>query len=283
MKKVFVFISVSVFVLLMAGAIALAGYYFFDLRRVRLLADHYPTIQYERNSKFPTIKMSKKRPANWVSLSNISNDAVGAIVVSEDWAFFQHMGFDLEQIRESIEVNMREQRYVRGASTITQQVVRNVFLDKDKNLYRKVKELVMSVMLERYANKQRILEVYLNIAEWGDSVYGIGPAARLYFKKTPAALTAKEGAFLAMLLPSPQRYAASYRRREMTPFANKSVERILTKMVQAGFITKDHARDEACSRLGFENASSDAVNYKGSLCRNQESNDLTPTTDETVE
>ena len=126
------------------------------------------------------------------------------------------------------------------------------FLEQDKNLWRKVKEIYLATRLEEEVGKNRILEIYLNIAEWGQGLYGIGAAARFYFGKSPDALTAKEGAFLAMLLPSPKRYSSSFRAKKLTPFARSALESILEKMVQAKYITEEEMRLQISEPLSFE-------------------------------
>jgi monofunctional glycosyltransferase len=177
---------------------------------------------------------------------------LGAILVSEDWAFYQHHGFDLRQIREAVVTDWKAKRFVRGASTITQQTAKNLFLDKDKTVWRKLKEMVLTVAMERNFKKGRILELYVNIAEWGRALYGIGPASWYYFKKPVSALSPKEGAFLAILLPSPQRYSLSYYKGELTPFAEEKVRNTLEKMAQAGYLTREEADLAAHFPLPFE-------------------------------
>lgn len=182
--------------------------------------------------------ITKKRPANWVSLKEMNYTAAHAIVVSEDWAFYGHSGYDLGQIKKAA-VEAVEGERTRGASTISQQVVKNLFLSPEKTLSRKFKELLYSTYMERNVSKEKILETYLNIAEFGPGIYGIKAASRHYFKKSPKELTAREGAFLAMLLPSPKRYGESFRKGQMTEFAQKTVDDILEKMVVAKYIKKE--------------------------------------------
>jgi membrane peptidoglycan carboxypeptidase len=169
---------------------------------VEVIAEQYPVLRQQGPDEPPEVVLRRNRPTGWVPLSAISRVASGAVIVSEDWAFYSHPGYDLGQIREAIEHDLEKGEFARGASTITQQVVRNVFLDKEKTLWRKAKELVLAVRLDRKVSKNRILEIYLNIAEWGPGFHGIGAASRYYFDKHPSELTAREGAFLAMLLPS---------------------------------------------------------------------------------
>jgi monofunctional biosynthetic peptidoglycan transglycosylase len=237
---------------LVVGLLAVLGTVGYDGWRLQKLNRSYPRICYEKDQKTPVVRFPTKRPRGWTTLRDISDPVIGAVLVSEDWAFFDHRGLDWQQIKESIEVNMRKQRFARGASTITQQVVRNVFLSQEKSLLRKAREATMAVMLERLVDKQRILEIYFNLIEWGPGVYGIKLAARHYFDKTPAALNGKEGAFLAMLLPSPSRYSISHRRGLLTRFAERSVERILDKMVVAGYLSREQASAELCQPLPFE-------------------------------
>jgi monofunctional glycosyltransferase len=247
-------LALSFAVVLAAGVSLWQGYRYFrtEFPDVSVLQTRYPVVLYRGSKQPPTVVLRKGRPPGWISLSEVSKLAVGAIVVSEDWAFYQHKGYDPNQIREAIKDDWEAGRFVRGASTITQQVVRNVFLEKDKNLWRKLKELIFAVELEKQVRKRRILEVYLNIAEWGDGIYGIGNAARYYFGKSPGALTAKEGAFLAMLLPSPKRYGQSFRLRRLTNYARDTIESILIKMTQARYLSVEQREQELALPLSFE-------------------------------
>lgn len=236
-----------------------------------ILRTHYPVVEYRAEQPAnPKIRLTRSRPGGWVPLGSISNAAMGAVVVSEDWAFFQHHGYDSNQIREAVKESMEEGALGRGASTITQQVVRNVFLSKEKKLWRKVKELYLAVRLEDAVKKRKILEIYFNIAEWGPGIYGIGSAARYYFQKSPSELTAKEGAFLAMLLPSPIRYGQSFRSKNLTPFARATVDSILGKMVQAHFLTPEDKDREGGKPLSFENPSEKKVDSPSLPGENEE-------------
>lgn len=227
---------------------------FFVLRafpKVAVLRDRYPHVVYERGKAEPKIFFSSKRPAQWVDLSAVSKVALAAIVMSEDSAFYQHKGIDQNQIKEAFEVNLRRKRFARGASTITQQVVRNLFLDRDKNLWRKIKEIILAMRFEKTLNKRKILEIYINIVEWGPAIFGILRASQYYFGKHPSELTAKEGAFLAMLLPNPKKYAYSYRQRQLTSYASKRIEAILEKLVQAQYLTQQQYDQERSFQLEF--------------------------------
>jgi len=234
-----------------------SGYRFLssEFPEVSRLKREHPVVRYHGRKRPITIHWSKGRPPGWTPLSAISKPAVGAVVVSEDWAFYRHPGYDAAQIKEAIGESLESGSLGRGASTITQQVTRNVFLTQERSLWRKLKELVLAIRLEREVGKARILETYFNIAEWGAGVYGIGPAAWHYFSKSPSELTPREGAFLAMLLPSPRRYSQSFRDRRLTPFARRTVKSILNKMAQAQYITAEERDLEQIRYLSFEDIS----------------------------
>lgn len=242
--------------LVLVGSFALFTGAFFlltsEFPAVSVLRVQYPRVTYLGPKKPPRVELERQKPSSWVSLSQISQVAVGAVLVSEDWAYFNHHGYDLNQIREAMEHDLSKGKFARGASTITQQVVRNVFLTKEKSLWRKVKELILATRLDRSVGKRRVLEVYFNIAEWGPGIFGVGPAAQYYFGKHPSALTAREGAFLAMLLPSPVRYSQSFRQKQLSRYAGRTVESILSKMVQASMITDEQEQGARAERMSFE-------------------------------
>ena len=175
-------------------------------------------------------KMTKNTPANWTPYEEISKEAREAIVISEDALFWQHEGFDMKQIKEAVDDHVTKGKNLRGASTISQQLVKNLFLTNKKTFSRKAKEAVITKELEKKLSKKKILETYLNVIEYGKGVYGIKQASKHYFDKEPSELNAKEGAFLAMLLPNPKKNAESFRNKKMTPYAEKTVASILDKM-----------------------------------------------------
>jgi monofunctional glycosyltransferase len=142
----------------------------------------------------------------WIPLSRIPRQVVDAIVVAEDGTFYEHGGIDWFEVQESIEKNLEEGRAARGASTITQQLAKNLYLSTSKDPIRKVKEAIITLLLEHQLSKQRILELYVNIIEWGRGVFGIDAAARTYFGKSASSLTLEEGVRLAAVIPSPLRH-----------------------------------------------------------------------------
>lgn len=143
------------------------------------------------------------RDQRWVPYSRISPHLKRAVIVTEDSAFWQHEGVDYEQLKDAVEVNLERMEFARGASTITQQLAKNLYLSPSKNPLRKVKELLIARELEVELSKQRILELYLNVIEWGDGIWGAEAAARHYFHKSAADLTAPEAALLAGAVANP--------------------------------------------------------------------------------
>ncbi len=144
----------------------------------------------------------------WIPIRSIPQDAVNAVIVSEDGTFWSHHGFDWFEFKESIERNFEEGRAVRGASTITQQLVKNLYLSPSKNPLRKIKEWILTWYMEQELGKLRILEIYFNVIEWGDGVYGIEAASRYYFNKTASNLNRDECVRLAAIIPSPRKHRA---------------------------------------------------------------------------
>ncbi|UXI67617.1 monofunctional biosynthetic peptidoglycan transglycosylase [Tahibacter amnicola] len=141
----------------------------------------------------------------WVPIAQVSRELPIALVAAEDQKFPDHHGFDVEAIREAIE-DAEDGERMRGASTITQQTAKNLFLWNGRSFVRKGVEAYYTVLLELLWSKQRILEVYLNVAEFGDGIYGVAAASQHFFHKTPGALTARESALLAAVLPNPKRF-----------------------------------------------------------------------------
>ncbi|MEM4405110.1 MAG: monofunctional biosynthetic peptidoglycan transglycosylase, partial [Nitrososphaerota archaeon] len=144
------------------------------------------------------------RQQQWVPIERISNNLVRAVLAGEDARFFEHNGFDTEAIKKAIEHDWKEGRFARGASTITQQLAKNLYLSESKNPLRKLKEAIITQRLEANLDKKRILEIYLNVIEWGDGIYGAEAASRFYFGKSAAQLSASEGAYLSAMIPNPR-------------------------------------------------------------------------------
>ena len=141
----------------------------------------------------------------WVPLAGISPHLQKAVIVSEDASFYQHHGFDWEGLQEALTYNWEQGKLRRGGSTITQQLAKNLYLSSEKKLLRKAREALISWEIERRVPKTRILELYLNVVEWGHGVFGAEAAARHHFGVSAAELTEDEAALLAAMLPSPRR------------------------------------------------------------------------------
>ena len=156
----------------------------------------------ELRSKDPAAQLSKQ----WVAYEQISPNLKRAVVAAEDDLFVQHDGFDWEGIQRAMEKNQRRGRIVAGGSTISQQLAKNLFLSPDKTPWRKGQEAVVTLMLETFWSKRRILEVYLNVIEWGVGVFGAEAAARRYYGSSAARLSADQAARLAGMVPSPRFY-----------------------------------------------------------------------------
>jgi monofunctional glycosyltransferase len=162
--------------------------------------------EYAEWSKKENRPFHKKQ--HWISLKSIPQDAINGVIVSEDGTFWWHDGFDWFEFKESIERNFEEGRAARGASTITQQLVKNLYLSSSKNPLRKFKEWILTWYMEQQLSKSRILELYLNCIEWGDGVYGIDAAAQYYFDKSASDLNKDECTRLAAIIPSPRKHRA---------------------------------------------------------------------------
>jgi hypothetical protein len=155
----------------------------------------------------------------WTPITSVSPFLIHAVVAHEDASFFRHHGFAPWAIRDALVENLRAGRYVRGASTITMQLVKNAFLHREKTLVRKVQEVLLTWWVETAMTKEQILELYLNVIELGDGVYGIREAARSWFGREPSELSAAESVYLALILPNPPAFSAEHRLESGPPAA----------------------------------------------------------------
>lgn len=199
----------------------------------RLDTTFYQTV-YDGTDSAGTVLIGTQNP-DFVPFSSIPTHLTGAVLTNEDGQFFNHRGFNPEAFRLALIANLESRGFRRGASTISMQLVKNLYLNRRKNLARKFQELVITWLLEyqRPVSKERMLEIYLNMIEWGPGVYGIGPAARFYFNKPATALTPEESIFLATLVPSPKKYARRFRSGTLSPAVVETMDFIAGKMVRA--------------------------------------------------
>lgn len=193
--------------LAIAGFLILAvlyeGWIVFSVIRYRSSNPAGTALMEQRASQAREEGEEPKRVQTWVPYDRISRNLVRAVLAGEDSRFFDHAGFDWEEMRKALEEDWNRGEFRRGASTITQQLAKNLFLSTSKNPVRKLHEAVITKEMEWILRKRRILEIYLNVIEWGDGVYGAEAAARTYFNTSAAALSADQAAFLSAIIPSP--------------------------------------------------------------------------------
>jgi len=162
----------------------------------------------------------------WVDYAKISNNLKRAVIASEDSKFVDHQGFDWDGIEKAYEKNLRKGKLVAGGSTISQQLAKNLFLSSERTPWRKGEEVIITLMLENMLTKQRILEIYLNVIEWGNGIFGAEAASRHYFKTSAATLNAPQAAKLAAMIPNPRFYDA----HKSTSYLNRRIATILARM-----------------------------------------------------
>jgi monofunctional biosynthetic peptidoglycan transglycosylase len=172
----------------------------------------------------------------WVPLSKISPFLVKAVLIAEDDKFWSHEGFDYEAIQKALERDMKARKLKFGGSTISQQLARNLYLSPEKSLVRKMKEAAITWRMEKILSKRRILELYLNLVEWGDGIFGVEAASRHYYGKPSSELTPQEAAQLAAVLPNPRRYNPIGNQRYVVNRSNA----IYTMMIQRGIIAPEY-------------------------------------------
>jgi membrane peptidoglycan carboxypeptidase len=184
----------------------------YGLANLQMLNDTFVYNVYEKNELVNSFEISPENP-NFISFAEIPSILTYSVLTSEDGGFFHHRGFSEESFKKAISDNLKEGRFARGGSTITMQLVKNVFLNKNKTISRKLEEMLIVWMIENMhlVSKERMLEVYLNIIEWGPNVYGIKQASKYYFNKQPKDLSLQECIFLASIIPSPKKFKYAFK------------------------------------------------------------------------
>ncbi len=220
-----------------------------DLRRVQVPFRH------EVQEPDGTIFSMTTGPgtANWVSIHAMSPYFIHAVLAHEDSGFFNHSGFSILSMERALVRNLREGRFVLGASTISMQLAKNLFLNREKTLARKVQEALLTWWLETAMGKKKLLELYLNIIEYGPGVYGVRHAARHYFGRDADELSPAEGAFLATILPAPRRMHSQYTQGRLGPVTRSRMASLLRHMAERGRLDQaalDYGIDEL-SRFRF--------------------------------
>ena len=167
----------------------------------------------------------------WATIDSINRDLLFTLVLSEDGTFFEHEGINHDAIIDALFENVKADEIKYGASTISQQVAKNLFLSGEKSLVRKIKEYFITRQLEKKFNKNQIFELYANMAEFGPDIYGVKAASRYYFKTEPLKINAAQGAFMALMLPSPRKYHYTlFQNKNFSPGLKKKYQRILRDM-----------------------------------------------------
>jgi hypothetical protein len=206
-----------------------------------------------RNGGTRTIEVSSQSP-DFIALAQVPPLFVRTLLIGEDAAFYGHQGVDLQALPEALLTNWRRGGMVRGASTITQQLAKNLFLSHDRRLGRKVQELCLALLLEATLDKQRILEIYLNVIEWGPDLFGLRPAARHYFGREPSELTPRQIAFLVALVPGPVKYQRSFADGTPSPAFLRLVDNLLAKLRSVDALSEDEYQTAIAEPLAVASA-----------------------------
>ena len=212
-----------------AFMLVLAGYHGWFLWQVWQLRDHNPDTTAFMQSGLERLQSENpgaRLQHRWVPYEQISVNLKRAVIAAEDQKFLDHDGFDVEAIHEAFEKNTRSGHIRRGGSTISQQLAKNLFLSSPRTYLRKAHEAVITLMIEHALDKRRILEIYLNVIEWGDGIYGAEAAAQHYFGVAAADLEPEQSALLAAMIPNPRLYT----RNPSTPYLEQRKEILLGEM-----------------------------------------------------
>ena len=191
------------------AVIALAIYEFWFFAQILYWVENNPATTQVMDARLEALQQKKARAVldrTWVAYERISIHLKRAVIIAEDAKFLDHEGFDWEGIQRAMDKNQRVGKFVAGGSTITQQRAKNLLLSGERSLLRKGQEAIFTAMLEATMNKRRIFEIYLNVAEWGENIFGAEAAARHYFGVSAASLEPDQAARLAAMLPRPRYY-----------------------------------------------------------------------------
>lgn len=234
MKRI-AFYLILVLLALLTGQIA--AYFFYpDVSRLKWRNPEKTAFMEFREKQWAREGKKKKIQQIWAPISRISPYVIKAVIIAEDDKFWRHEGFDYAAIQKALEKDIKKKTFSAGGSTISQQLAKNLYLTPEKNIIRKIKEAILTWRIERKLSKRRIIELYLNCAEWGDGIFGIEAAARHYFGKSAAELTANEGARLAAVLPNPLKYNPL----SEGGYVAKRAERIYQIMVKRGIVIPEY-------------------------------------------
>ncbi len=235
--KLLRFIKVTI-VLVVLLVVGFAGFYMVypDVSKLKKQNPGKTSFMEYREAEYRAKGNKIRIQSKWVPLRSISPYLMKAVLIAEDDKFWSHHGFDTEAIQKALEKNLEAGRFKLGGSTISQQLTKNLYLTPSKNPVRKLKEAIITWRLERALSKRRILELYLNVVEWGEGIFGAEAAARRHFGKSASALTAEEAAKLAAALPNPRRYRVDGTSR----YVERRAKIIYTIMVRRGIVVPDY-------------------------------------------
>ncbi len=206
-----------------------------DVRRLATANPGATAVMRQREAEAKAAGRAARVQQSWVPITHISKHLVHAVIASEDQNFFGHQGVDWDAMQKALETDRRAGRFARGGSTITQQLAKNLYFTTARSLVRKLREVVVARWLEESLDKKRILEIYLNVIEWGDGVYGAQAAAQRYYGKPASALDEVEAAGLAGMIPNPR---TIHPRAAPRRFA-RAQRRVLWLMRSAGYLRRE--------------------------------------------
>jgi monofunctional glycosyltransferase len=256
MLKKIMLLSMTVFV---AGVVLNTAMCFFypDVNKLKKENPMKTAFMEYREDEWSGLGKDIRIRQQWVKLSRISPFLIKAVIISEDDKFWHHEGFDYEALQKALEADIKKRKFKVGGSTISQQLAKNLYLSPSKNPVRKIKEAILTWRIEKALSKKRIIELYLNVAEWGEGIFGIEAAAREYYGKSASALSAREAATLASVLPNPRLYSPL----GSSKYVHNRSERIYRIMVRRGIIIPDY---EAVMKEPEEVSSSDSAQTESS-------------------
>ncbi len=239
LKKIVLYVAAVVF----AAILLNICYYlvFPDVSKLKKVNPRKTSFMEYREKEWQAQGKKRKIRYVWTPLSQVSPYVVKAVLIAEDDKFWRHEGFDFEAMKKALEKDIKKGRFKAGGSTISQQLAKNLYLTPSRNPVRKVKEAVLTWRIERNLTKRRIIELYLNVAEWGEGIFGIGAAARHYYGRPASALGPVEAARLAAVLPNPRRWSPT----GTSSYVESRSQRIYQIMVRRGIVIEDY--DEVMS------------------------------------
>jgi len=227
-----------VFLIVIFALLICIGYYFVfpDVSKMKKENPKKTSFMEYREKEWKNKGKKLKIRKKWVSLSNISPYLIKAVIIAEDDKFWSHHGFDVDAMQKALEKNIEKGAFKVGGSTISQQLAKNLYLTPEKNPIRKLKEAILTWRIEKTLSKKRILELYLNVAEWGEGIFGVEAASLHYYNKTASALNPEEAARLAVVLPNPRKLRVDGESR----YVERRAKIIYEIMVKRGIVIPEY-------------------------------------------